>query len=496
MAIDLNETGLEAGVSLEDEAGRQIRELPFQILVCGDFNNGKNSKPFAERAPIEIDRDNFDDVLGRFGPQIEIAAGETLEFRSIEDFHPDNIFENLPAFSRLRKLRQRLKDSTAYAAAASEARALFGIHGDQSPDQEIRGSKETGGLLAAILSGKQSERPPSNLSSDLGRLIDELVRPHLVAVDENEQQSLLAAADASISAIMRAILHSKDFRHLEGTWRGLYFLCRQTATSTDLKIFVLDVSKAELAADLKSAENVSESRFYQILVRDAVETVGSIPFSLVVGDYAFSGEIDDIAALIRIGKIALAAGAPFVSHIRPNVIGISSFAENPNPKMWRPAEDAPAAKLWKALRSTPEAKSLGMTAPRFIGRLPFGADTDPTERFAFEEFDGQPAHDDYLWLNGGYAAAALLAKGFSRFGWEMGRSLPQEIGGLPVHIYKENGETVYKPCAEILMTDQSVQRLVEEGFMPLISDKSTDRVRLGKFQSISLPPARLAARWN
>lgn len=496
MAIDLTESGLETAVSLEGDAGRQIEELPFHILVCGDFSNGKNARPIAQRTPIEIDRDNFDEILGRLSPEIEIAGGETLKFQSIDDFHPDTIFENLPIFSRLRNLRQRLKDSSAYAAAAREARSIFGIGGEEPSTGESEGPAGSGGLLEAILSGKRGEKPPSNVSSDLGRLIDDLVRPHLVTVNENEQQSLVSATDASISAIMRGLLHLKDFRHLEAAWRGLYFLCRRVATSSDLKIFVLDVSKGDLETDLKSSENLAESRFYQILVRDAVETVGSTPYSLVVGDYAFSGTIEDTAALIRIGKIAAAAGAPFISHIRPEVIGISSFGESPDPKLWRPAPDEPAARLWNALRSTPEAKSIGMTAPRFIGRLPFGSETEPTERFAFEEFDRRPEHDDYLWLNGAYAAAALLAAGFSRFGWEMGRALPQDIEGLPVHVYKENGETVFKPCAEILMTDQSVQTLMEHGFMPLISYKSTDRIRLGRFQSVSSPPSALAARWN
>ncbi|MCV4784525.1 type VI secretion system contractile sheath large subunit, partial [Escherichia coli] len=81
-----------------------------------------------------------------------------------------------------------------------------------------------GGLLDAILSGNRGEKPPSGISSELGRLVSDLVRPHLVAIDENEQQSLLSATDASISGIMRGLLHLKDFRRLEAAWRGLFFL--------------------------------------------------------------------------------------------------------------------------------------------------------------------------------------------------------------------------------------------------------------------------------
>ncbi|MCV4626356.1 type VI secretion system contractile sheath large subunit, partial [Escherichia coli] len=88
----------------------------------------------------------------------------------------------------------------------------------------------------------------------------------------------------------------------------------------------------------------------------------------------------------------------------------------PDPKAWQAVAESSAVILSHALRLTPEANSLGMTAPRLIGRLPYGAETDPTERFAFEEFDGLPAHDDYLWLNGCYATATLLAAGFAAYG--------------------------------------------------------------------------------
>lgn len=498
MAIDLTESGLETSVSLEGAPGRQIDELPFYILAIGDYSNGGNHVPATERSPIEIDRDNFDEVMRRLSPQVALTETSKIGFASLDDFHPDGLFENLPVFARLRDLRRRLRDSEAYNAAAREARELFGLAPPEKDVTSDRGSKAAadGGLLDAILSGNRGDKPPSAVSGELGRLVEDLVRPHLVTLDENEQQSLLAAADASVSALVRGLLRMKDFRRLEAAWRGLFFLCRRVATSSDLKIFVLDLSKEELSADLKQAENLSETILYKKAVSEAAGTIGGVPFSLVIGDYGFAPEVDDIAALIRIGRICAAAGAPFVSHIRPDMFGIHSFDKSPDPKSWKTDTDSPPAKLWSALRSTPEATSIGMATPRFIGRLPFGADTDPTEKFAFEEFDAPPQHDDYLWLNGCYAVASLLAEGFAAYGWEMGRYLPQDISGLPVHVYERDGETYFNPCAEILMTDLSVQTLTENGFMPLISYKSTDRVRLGRFQSIAKPSAPLASRWN
>ncbi|MCV5533347.1 hypothetical protein OFN26_32260, partial [Escherichia coli] len=83
-----------------------------------------------------------------------------------------------------------MKDSDSYNSAAREARRLFGLAGEEiSVNTQSQQPTAEGGLLDAILSGNRGEKPPSGISSELGRLVSDLVRPHLVAIDENEQQS-------------------------------------------------------------------------------------------------------------------------------------------------------------------------------------------------------------------------------------------------------------------------------------------------------------------
>src|SRR5690606_15000903 len=118
----------------------------------------------------------------------------------------------------------------------------------------------------------------------------------------------------------RKILHHRCFQALEASWRGLFFLVRRTETSSDLKIFIQDLSKDELISQLKDADSLSSTHLYKILVHDAVEIEGGQPWSLIVGDHAFEPVVEDVAALMRMSKLAAAAGAPFVSHMRPDVI--------------------------------------------------------------------------------------------------------------------------------------------------------------------------------
>jgi type VI secretion system protein ImpC len=131
---------------------------------------------------------------------------------------------------------------------------------------------------------------------------------------------------------------------------------------------------------------------------------------------------------------------------------------------------------WEELRSIAEASYLGLVVPRFLLRLPYGAQTSPIDSFPFEEMPADaPMHSRYLWGNPALACLALLNAG--------GDALNLE--GLPVHTYQEDGEWKMTPCAEVWMTEAQVLALIELGLMPLVSYRDSDRVRLAGFRAIN-----------
>jgi len=495
--MPINADDLETAVTLESSRTGIVEEPPFRILVLGDWSADGEKRDLGDRKPIEIDRDEFDDVLGKMKVRLELDFEDgtilPLEFAELDDFHPDAIFRKVPMFSELRDLRKRLKDESSFYSAAREVRDRFNIERPRDAEPVAVEEAPAEDLLGAILSKPSggAPAPKPRTSSDLGNLISDLVRPHLVSVDENEQSGMLRAVDEATSGLMRKILHHKKFQELEAAWRGLYFLVRRTETSTELKIYLLDVAKEELAAELKSAGNLDETVLYRHLVKDAYD---ADPWAVVVGNYALMPDIDDIATLMRISKVVSIANAPFISHMRPDVLGVHSLFENSNVRDWRMDADGNAAKLWAALCDQTDSAYLGMTIPRFLVRLPYGADTEPLETFNFEEFADAPVHDQYCWSNTAFIAAQLLAESFSALGWEMGRALKQDVEDLPVHVYKDGTETVYKPCAEVLLTEDACNKLMSHGLMPLVSFKNTDRVKLARFQSIA--DTKLKGMWS
>jgi type VI secretion system protein ImpC len=168
----------------------------------------------------------------------------------------------------------------------------------------------------------------------------------------------------------------------------------------------------------------------------------------------------------------------------------------PEVEEWKVAMSGESAASWQKLRSSAEARFVGLSLPRFLLRLPYGKDTEPIERFQFEEVPDPVAHENYLWGNAAFAGVLLLAQSFAENGWDLQPGAHSEIDGLPVYVYKSKGEMETLPCAETLLTQTAAEEMMERGFMPLASLKDQPAVRLVRFQSIADPASALAGRWE
>jgi type VI secretion system protein ImpC len=319
------------------------------------------------------------------------------------------------------------------------------------------------------------------------------VKPYLTPDIEADQDQLLAAVDARIAADMNAILHHPDFQALEAAWRALDFLCMRLDTGPELKLYLLDISFDEFKTDLRSAKDLRSTGIYELLVEQTVGTAGGVPWAVIAGNYTFDFAGGDPGLIERVSLIAKAAGAPFIAGATSHLLGCESLVETPDPDDWQASLDSQIEEWWRSLTRIPSAAYVGLALPRYLLRLPYGKETEPTEEFEFEELPdtgelsaGDHArHESYLWANPAFAAAYLLAKGFGESGWDLRPSDAVEIEGLPLHIYKADGDTEIKPCAEVLLTLRAAEKIINRGLIPLLSMKDSDTVRLGMFQSIA-----------
>ncbi|WP_373500440.1 type VI secretion system contractile sheath domain-containing protein [Desulfococcus sp.] len=486
-------------------------DMPFRIAVMGDFTgrmNRKVSESLRDRRPVPVDRDTCAAVLAGLSPELVLGfagdgeAGVPIRIRELEDFHPERLFETLAVFQELRQVLRDLEDPRTVESAAARIASWTGD--DRStgkaapPEREAdEGPQEAGGgILDRILDeaeGAVDAPKPGAGRSAWDRFLGAIASSCRAAPEDPRRDALHTVVSGMISEIMRRILHHPDFQRLEALWRGVWQLVTDLETDEWLSIHLLDITWAELSADLSGSENGADSDIYRLLVQEAVRTPGAFPWAVAAGCYAV-GSAADVVVLARMARISAAAGAPFLSAADSRLIGCASIAETPDPRDWRPEADVNAA--LKALRGRPEAVSVGLALPRFLVRMPYGPETDPVDGFDFEEMGEPPRHEDYLWGDPALFCLLIMGRSFSRDGWDLRPERGLEIGGLPLHLFREGGERAVKPCAEVLLTETAALRIIEMGIMPLLSIKNRDVVRLGRFQSLSDPPARLSGRWD
>jgi type VI secretion system protein ImpC len=510
-------------IHLDVTAGREPVELkpgpdtPFRIAILGDFSGRENrclietGDALANRQPVVIDRDNFDSVFAKIAPRLEIRLGGddghpiSLKFTDLEDFHPDNLFRKIPMFQKLRETREKLNDAKTFAQTAGELGIRTSTPSNPAPAEPPAPANShvqqalSGNFLDQLVeeTEKKADHPQPSRAPDLWTsLVRGIIAPHIVPKADPRQAEAVGLIDLATSAQMSALLHLPAFQALESSWRAVYFLVRNLETDSRLKVLLIDVSKDELARDLVSCPDFASTGTYRLLVEKSVATPGAEPWTVLAANYTFDSSRDDTELLRRLAKVAAAAGAPFIAAASPAVVGCNAIGELSDSRKWTAQPKAEDDRAWQALRRLPEARYLGLVLPRFIGRLPYGKDTESTEPFDFEEISDVAAHEDYLWTNPAFAAALLLGQTFSQQGWKMRLGTLSDISGLPIHIYTEVGESKSKPCAEVLMTQTAAEEMLEKGVMPLASIKEQPVVRLVRFQSFSNPPAALAGRWE
>lgn len=329
-------------------------------------------------------------------------------------------------------------------------------------------------------------------------LIAELVQEVMsgtVVVSENLSATLdarIAEIDSLISEQLSEVMHHPDFQKLESTWTGLHYLCRQTTTGTNMKIQLFNATKRELVKDFKSAIEFDQSALFKKIYEEEFGTFGGAPFGVLLGDFEVTRQPEDVYFVEQMSHVAAAAHAPFVSAASPEIFGLDSYAELGKPRDLAKVFDTVDYAKWKSFRDSEDSRYVGLTLPRFLGRLPYNPkDGMTTEGFNFvEDVDGSD-HAKYLWVNTCYAFGTRVTTAFENYGW-CAAIRGVEGGGLvedlPTHTFKtDEGEIALKCPTEVSITDRREKELSDLGFIPLVHCKNTDYAAFFGAQSAQKP---------
>lgn len=109
-------------------------ELPLKLMVLGDFTNREDDRQLEDRDPVNVDKDNFNDVLAGQSLEVKAAVADKLsgdegaqmavdlKFKNMRDFEPDAIVRQVPELAELMELREALKALKGPLANVTEFR--------------------------------------------------------------------------------------------------------------------------------------------------------------------------------------------------------------------------------------------------------------------------------------------------------------------------------------------------------------------------------------
>ncbi|MDX1696426.1 MAG: type VI secretion system contractile sheath large subunit [Ketobacteraceae bacterium] len=485
----------------EEQKPRPGNNAPFHLLIMGnfsgaDFRQRADYPDIRERPWYRIDCDDIDDVMGRIAPTLTLSASDKAwqyTPKTIDDFHPDEIFADFPPFQELKILRRQLQNNSTFAQAASTLEQWLGIRPaepsePQAPQQSSAAEDEhqkapaDGSLLDSILdAGNQSTESP--VSGDaattawLRDLVDEAVAPYTLPGKDPRQEDYLALLDRSISDLMRTLLHSPAFQSLESHWRGLDFILRRTTSESRLNIYLWDVCKEELLADLAQQGNATESDFYQRIAKEFAASDESL--SAIVSSFDFGAKKQDALMLGIMAKLCSTLDCPFIANGDASLAHSDNFFLSDDYRDWNTQWDPGFAQTWQAVRNMPESHYLALAAPRFLIRYPYDAGHYGIESFRFQELQNPVSRSELLWAPGAFAVAAVLARSFNENGWQMRPGDFTDLNRLPIAFFDEDGQKEVIPNGECFLTEIMFNRLCDSGLTPITGLKNSDTLKVG-----------------
>ena len=365
---------------------------------------------------------------------------------------------------------------------------------------ETQGAAETleAGEFASLLEKNfkpKSDRQKEAIEDGVKTLAEQALADSALISDDAVKsiEAIIAELDRKLSEQVNQIIHHDDFQSLEGTWRGLHHLVNNTETDETLKIRVMNISKKDLSKTLKKFKGTAwdQSPLFKKIYEEEYGSPGGEPYGCLIGDYHFDHSAPDVEILSGMAQIASASHAPFIAGSDPKVMNMDSWQELSNPRDLTKIFQSPEYASWRSLRDSEDSKYLGLAMPRFLSRIPYGANTNPVDEFAFEEDTEGSDHNKYTWSNSAFAMGVNITRAFKQYGWcttIRGVESGGMVEGLPVHTFPTDDGGVDMKCpTEIAITDRREAELAKNGFMPLSHWKNTDYAVFVGAQSLHKP---------
>jgi len=434
-------------------------ELPFRLLVCGDFTCNEDSQYFDGQEVQVISDNSLNSLFLKFKPSITMRVENKLlkddsdleldyRFSSIDDFNPEKIMAATDIFRALLDFIESLEKL---------------VKGDFSP----------------------------SLLDDIHPQVLEILQAEGVKIDDIQQDNslvgwLISDMTSRITEQLDEILHNETFTRIESIWRSLDFLVDRTEFTENCEIDVLNISKQALMDDFEDAPEVVQSEFYNLVYASEFGQFGGKPYGAIIGNYEFSPKAFDVKLLQRIASVAAFSHLPFIAAASAEFFSVNSYSEFSKLRDLKSIFQQPSYAKWNSFRASPDSRYIALTLPSFLLRQPYDMTVGSIN---YRETIGKKDRN-LLWGNAAFAFATRLLSSFARYrlclnimGGEDGR-----VDGLNHADNKSSTMQTSKIPTQILITDKRESEIVAQGFMPLSVHKGDDTAAFYSAYSVHANP--------
>lgn len=450
---------------ISGKQNRSSHSSEFSVVILGDFS-GRASRgvngPLSRL--VAVDRDNFFDLFNAFDIKLKLPFDEQpIEFKDFEHLHPDYLLDQLSIFARFRQWQRKALKPEHFEGLLNELRAA-NIWQDQapalqanSPSAEAKADMSVDFLLEQVL----NQKVEASTQTDVEQLIRSIVAPYATLKADIRLSEVQSAINQAMAQTLRSILHHGHFHNLEATWRSLYFFVRRISSDNGIKIWLLDISEAELAQATQGEP--AQSALFDLLVKQR-QAAGQSAHNLVINMFSTDTHLESFQMVTTLAAIAAANNGACVGAAQPSIAGCLNLIAQPDPQEWHaPADEFAAA--WQAFRASEHAAHVALTAPRFLLRPPYGKKSSPIETFDFTEMMPDGQHQHYLWGTGAVLVGVVLAELWLNGQGVINSAAASQIDQLPLHVEKTDAGEQLIPCAEIVILDSTVEALRAAGLL-------------------------------
>ncbi len=416
----------------------EMVELPFKVLVIGDFTLDEKSAYFDEQVPISLNQNNHEiDVLFKqLRPKLKIKVPNKiqsndeellieLEFNNLDDFNPHQILTKVSWMGMLLEF-------TDILAKASDVEKLQLNEQDKSFLEKV--------LDAEDISLQELQKNSENYGW------------------------LIASIEKSICDQLDEILHHKNFTEMESIWRSIQFLIERTEFNENCELAVLNISKQALLEDFEDVPEITHSKYYQIVYSDEYGQFGGRPYGAVVSNYQFGPKAPDIKCLQQLASVSAVAHAPFIAGASAELFDIDSYSKFSRLRDIASIYTQPAYIKWNSFRQSSDSCYVGLTLPFFLLR-----ESHKIEIGGLRYIEKISSKDtDLLWGNSAFPFASRLLESFARYRWCL-NCTGQDAGQVQGMNMKDG-----KISTQFILTDRRESNVVDQGFIPLSVHKGDE----------------------